>query len=74
MAKALKLTGGKEVEETVKFITKFDQFFDCFNVRLFSEGRLQRKVFKQLYHSGTDYRLKVQSINTYKMYIHVHVL
>ena len=64
MAKALELTGGDEVEETVKFITMFDRFFDCFNVRSFSAGRRQRKPFKQPYRSGTDFRLKVHNAYT----------
>ena len=57
--KALQLTGGPEVEETVRFISFFDKFFDCFNVSSYSAGRRHRKVFQQPYRSSTDFRLKV---------------
>jgi len=59
VAKALQLTGGMAVEETVKFITMFDKFFDAFNVNSYDTGRRQRKIFKQPYRSGLDFRLKV---------------
>ena len=60
VAKAIQQTQGHESEETVRFITMFDQFFDCFNVRSYNAGKLQRKPFKQPYRSGSDFRLKVR--------------
>ncbi len=59
VAKALQLTADKDVAETVRFVKMFDKFFDCFNVSSYNTGRKQRKPFKQPYHSGTDFRLKV---------------
>ena len=64
MAKAFELTGGDEVEETVKFITMFNKFFYCFNNQSLSAGRRQQKPFKQPYRSGTDFRLKVHNAYT----------
>jgi len=55
----MKLTGGSEVTETVRFVTMFDRFFDCLNVNNFMTGHHQRKVFKQPYKSANDFRLKV---------------
>ena len=40
MAKALQLTGGDDVVETVHFITMMDKFFDCLNFNNFSTGHL----------------------------------
>ena len=59
VAKAMQATQGQESEETLRFITMFDQFFDCFNVRSYDEGKRQRKPFKQPYRSGSDFRLQV---------------
>ena len=65
VAKAIQLTQGQESEETVRFITMFDRFFDCFNVRCFNAGKHQRKPFKQPYRSGNDFRLKVCTMCVY---------
>ena len=59
MSKALQLTGGSGVQETVKFVEHFDRFFDCLNVNSYNTGRHKRKIFKQPYRSATDFRLKV---------------
>ena len=53
VATAMKLTGGDEVTETVRFIEMFDKFFDCLNVNNFTTSHHKRKV------SATDFRLKV---------------
>ena len=73
MWKALQLTGGPEVEETVRFISFFDRFFDCFNVSSYSAGRKQRKVFKQPYRSPADFRLKVEK-PCIIMWVQVHIV
>ena len=57
----MKLTGGSEVTETVRFVTMFDRFFDCLNVNNFMTGYHKRKVFKQPYKSANDFRLKVSN-------------
>lgn len=54
VAKAMELTGGPVVSETVKFITMMDTFFDCLNVDNYSSGFTQRKPFKQPYRSAND--------------------
>ncbi len=48
-----------ELEETKKFVDMFDKWFDCMNVRSFTEGKLKRNAFKSPYRSADDYRLKV---------------
>ena len=55
----LKLTGGDDVSETVKFTAMFDWFFDCLNVNSFTRGKHKRKVFQDPYRSADDFRLKV---------------
>ena len=65
MANAMKLTGGDEVVETVKFIDKFDKFFDCVNVSSLSGGKLSRNPFKSPYRSPSDFRLKVKNFIPY---------
>lgn len=57
----MKLTGGSEVTETVRFVTMFGKFFDCLNVNNFVTGYHKRKVFKQPYKSTNDFRLKVSN-------------
>ena len=59
VAKALELTGGEEVTETVKFVKMLDHFFDCLNVNNFHTGKQKRKQFQDPYRSGDDFRLKV---------------
>ena len=57
--KALRLTGGEDVEETANFVEMFDKFLDCMNVTSFSAGKLKRSAFKSPYKSAKDFRLKV---------------
>ncbi len=59
VSNALEMTGGPRVQETAKFVAIVDKFFDCLNVNDYNTGRFKRKVFKQPYRSGTDFRLKV---------------
>ena len=56
--------GGPEAKETAIFTGIFDRFFDSLNVCNFTDGKHQRKPFKDPYRSGTDFRLKVQG-NSY---------
>lgn len=65
MSKALTLYGGEAAQETALFVDIFDKFFDCLNVRNFTDGKRQRKVFQNPYRSGKDFRLKV-----YLQYMH----
>lgn len=62
VSKALAMTGGPRAQETAKFVSMMDKFFDCLNVSDYNTGRFKRKVFKQPYRSGTDFRLKVCSV------------
>ena len=64
MANALKLTGGVEVTETVRFVSMMDRFFDCLNINNFTSGKTKRKPFQDPFRSDKDFRLKVR--------VHVH--
>ncbi len=59
MSKALKLTGGEEVSETVKFTEMMDKFFDALNVHNYTHGLYSRKAFQMPYVNKEDFRLKV---------------
>lgn len=59
MSKAIQLTGGEAVKETVKFTMMFNKFFDCMNVSSLSLGKLKRDPFKSPYRTATDFRVKV---------------
>ncbi len=61
VAKALCLLGGPEVEETARFCSMFDKFFDAPNVGKFSSGKQNRKAFQAPYRSASDFRLKVRT-------------
>ncbi len=82
MSKALKLTGGPEVAETVRFVEIMDKFFDSLNVSIYKQGIKKRKTFQLPYTSGKDKRLevclyershKVQSAYNYQSGV-VHVI
>lgn len=62
VAKALRLLGGPEVEETARFCSMMDKFFDAMNVGNFTCGRQSRKAFKAPYRSASDFRLTVSEI------------
>ena len=74
VSKALQLTGGTDVRETVKFVEMFDKFFDSLNVNSYNAGRLKRKVFKQPFRSATDFRLKVHVHCVYYITVSLWVL
>ena len=59
VSKAIQLTGGVEAQETARFVAIVDKFFDCLNVNNYDAGHRKRKIFKQPYRSGTDFRLEV---------------
>ena len=59
VSKALELSGEPQVQRTAEFVGIFDKFFDIMNVSNFSNGKMQRKVFKNPYRSSHDFRLKV---------------
>ena len=59
VSKALLFSKKSEVFETAYFIEKIDKFFDCLNVRNFTEGKHTRKPYKQPYRKADDERLKV---------------
>lgn len=59
VSKALTLFGGDTAQETARFTELFDKFFDCVNVRNFTDGQRKRKVFQNPYYSGSDFRLQV---------------
>ena len=65
VAEALYLTGGQEAYETVFFIKKVDQFFDCLNVTSYNERRRKRKPFLQVYRSPQDLRLTVSLLKLF---------
>lgn len=62
VAKALEMSGGSRAEETARFVTMFDRFFDCLNVRSFTAGRHSRNSFKSPYWSSKDFRLTVSTL------------
>ncbi len=45
VSKALELTGGPDVAETVKCVDYMDKFFDAVNVSNYVEGVHKKKVF-----------------------------
>lgn len=59
VSKALTLVGGQDAQETARFVSMFDKFFDCLNVSSFEKGNKSRKPFQQPYRSASDPRLKV---------------
>ena len=65
VAYALEHTGGKELEETVKFIRMIDKFFDTLNVTNLVNGKKKRKSFQSPYTSSNDFRIKVRIFITY---------
>lgn len=59
VAKAYDFYGNNEAEETKRFISNFDTFFDCLNVRCPDEYIKRRKPNLKPYRSPDDTRLKV---------------
>ena len=66
--------GGPEAKETAVFTDIFDKYFDALNVCNFTDGKHQRKPFKNPYRSGTDFRLKVKVLMSYIIYMYSVVL
>lgn len=62
VSKAMQITGGSEAQETAKFVSLFDKFFDALNVGDFQSGRCQRKPFRVPYVSEDDIRLSVSFV------------
>ena len=69
VSKALKLTGGEKTQETARFTSFLDKFFDSLNVSNFCNGKKRRKPFQNPYRSSTDFRLKVNS--TLRFYLRI---
>lgn len=66
----LSMLGDEALVETIRFVDKFDKFFDCLNVNSFDAGRHERKTFKQPYRSATDFRLKAsEQDNSIKIFV-----
>ena len=63
MSKALLFNADSETEETAKFVSMFDKFFDCLNISNFHDGIHHRKSFQHPNRNANDYRLKVLKIN-----------
>lgn len=53
-----------ELRETIRFVNMFDKFFDSLNVSNFTSAKKERKVFKNPYRSGKDFRLEVDRLST----------
>ena len=59
MAKAFAYFGEVETSETERFVQYFDTFFDCMNVRSFTECFDKRKPNTRPYRSTDDPRFDV---------------
>ena len=59
VANAFQYFGDPETKETETFVRQFDRFFDCMNVRNYSEGYQKRKEYLKPYTSPDDSRLQV---------------
>ena len=59
VADALQLENNPNLTETIRFIRKFDRFFDMMNVRSLDESVLKRKPDLRPYRSISDSRFKV---------------
>ena len=60
VSKALKVSGGSEVEETAHFIELVNNYFDCLNVRNLTTGIHQRNKFLDSFRPN-DFRVKVST-------------
>ena len=59
MSSAFKMMNKEEYEETARFCSMFDQFFDCLNTRDAREGKKKRKPNLDPYRSVNDKRFTV---------------
>lgn len=69
VSNALKLTGGDEAVETMKFVAIFDKFFDLLNITNFTNGTRKKKRFQHPYRRADDFRLDVSDTNKSKVKI-----
>ena len=59
MSHGLAYYGDPATGETQRFCSMFDRFFDCLNIRAYSEGKKKRKPNLLPYRTANDTRLKV---------------
>ena len=59
MQHAFEYFGDESTRETQKFVSYFDKFFDCLNVRSVDEWARKKKPFLKPYRSSDDERLVV---------------
>lgn len=59
VAKALEYYNDPATKETQRFCQMFDRFFDCLNVRSYTEGRKKRKPDLLPYRTVKDTRFEV---------------
>ena len=59
VAEAFKYSGDPETQETARFCSIFDKFFDCLNVRSIDECVHKRKPDRRPYKYEDDSCLKV---------------
>lgn len=52
-----------ELRETIRFVNMFDKLFDSLNVSNCMSAKKERKVFKNPYRSGNDFRLEVDIVS-----------
>ena len=60
VADALQMENSPALTETIRFIRKFDKFFDIMNVRSLDESILKRKPDLRPFRSISDNRFKVK--------------
>ena len=59
MSSGFKMLQSSDYDETAKFCSMFDRFFDCLNTRNANEGRQKRKPDLDPYRSVEDKRFDV---------------
>ncbi len=62
VADAFSYEANSNLRETERFVRLFDRFFDCMNVRNFTEAIYQRKPDLRPYRRSDDPRLSVCSV------------
>ena len=66
---AFKMLESSDYDETAKFCSMFDHFFDCLNTRNASEGKKKRKPDLDPYRNVEDKRFKVNILEILVMYV-----
>ena len=69
VANAFAYFSDPDTSETQRFVSYFDTFFDCLNVRSVNEWCIKRKPNLKPYTSPDDPRLKVQNIKHFVYYV-----